>query len=224
MVFKPIFPHERANARAVLPLLAGYLISADVKERIGKQRGHLADECVQKLISGFARRVHGRIEHAPVAFDLIRPGRTGKLRIAQQPTGGVAGNIELGHHANAAVARVRDHIANLLLRVVKTIGAELLQLRKTLALDAKTLVVGEVPMEDVQLHGRHAVQIALDHFDGHPVPRDIQMQAAPGKARMILNVDNRRFEAFRDRDKQLSKCFQASQHAQRIRGRKARLL
>ena len=103
-----ILPHERANARVAFPLLAGYLIAADVKERIGKERGHLADECVQKLIGGFARRVHGGIEHAPIAFDLIGPGRAGKFRIADQPTGRVAGDIEFGYYANAAIPGIRD--------------------------------------------------------------------------------------------------------------------
>ena len=190
-----ILPHELTDASAGLPLLAGYLVATDVKERIGKQRGHFADEGVQKLIGGFARRVQGRIEHAPVALDLIGSGRTGELRIPDQPTGGVARHVELGNHANTAVLRVGDHLANLFLRIINAIGTELLKLWKTLALDTETLVVGEMPMEDVQLHRGHAVEIAFDHFDGHPMPGYIQMQAAPRETGMVLDVDDRQFRA-----------------------------
>jgi hypothetical protein len=50
------------------------------------------------------------------------------------------------------------------------------------------------------------------------------MQAAPGEARMVLNVNGRRLETFRGRDNELSKCFEAAQYTQRIRGAKTRLL
>jgi hypothetical protein len=63
----------------------------------------------------------------------------------------------------------------LLLGVIETIGTELLQLRKVPAFDAEALIVGEMPMKDVQLYRGHPVQIALDHLDRHPVPRDVQM-------------------------------------------------
>src|ERR1035441_817430 len=85
-------------------------------------------------------------------------------------------------------------------------------------------------MKDVQLHRSHAVEIALDHLDGHPMPRDVQMQSAPGEARMVLNVDGRRFETLGcrfgalSRNDELSKCFEATQHAQRIRSGQERVL
>jgi hypothetical protein len=85
----------------------------------------------------------------------------------------VARDIEFGNHANTSILRIRDHFANLFLRVIKAVGTELLQLGKPLALDAEALVVGEMPMEDVQLYRGHAVEIAQDHLDGHPVPRDV---------------------------------------------------
>src|ERR1700685_3350336 len=174
-----ILPDKRPNARAALPLLAAHFVAADVKKTVGKERGHLANERVEKLISGFARWVHGWIEHAPIALDLIWPRRARKLWITRQPTGSVAGNVEFRHHANAAIARVRNHVVNLVLRVVKPIGTDLLQLREALALNTETLVIGQVPMKYVELDRGHSIEIALDHLDGHPMPRYVQMQAAP---------------------------------------------
>src|SRR5580704_13192146 len=121
-----IFPHELANVRASFPLLAGYLIAADVKERIGKERGHFTDECVQKFIGGFTRWVQSWIEDAPIAFDLIGSRSTGKLRIPNEPTRRVSRDIEFGYHANTPVPGVCDNLANLFLRVKKAVGTELL--------------------------------------------------------------------------------------------------
>ena len=45
-----------------------------------------------------------------------------------------------------------------------------------------------MPVEDVQLHGGHAIEIALDHFDRLEVPSAIDHQAAPAKARRVLNL------------------------------------
>ena len=55
------------------------------------------------------------------------------------------------------------------LRVEMPVGAELLKLREALAFDAKALIVGKMPVQHVELHRGHCVQVALDHFDRHPV-------------------------------------------------------
>ena len=90
---------------------------------------------------------------------------------------------------------VRDHVAHLLLRVVLAVGAHLLQLGIPLALDAEALVFAEVPVEDVHLHRGHAVDVALDHVDRLEVAAHVDHQAAPGEARLVLNVDERKVVA-----------------------------
>ena len=59
----------------------------------------------------------------------------------------MAGNVELGHHANAAIVRIGDEVANLLLRVVAARRTLAVQLREMLALDAEALVVGKMPVQ-----------------------------------------------------------------------------
>jgi hypothetical protein len=59
---------------------------------------------------------------------------------------------------------------------------------------------------------------------GHPVPRHVQMQAAPREPRMVLNIDSWRFQALGPGNNELSKRFQPAQHAQRILRRQMRLL
>ena len=53
------------------------------------------------------------------------------------------------------------------------------------------MVLGEVPVEAVELVGRHHVQIALGLLDGEEVAAGIQVHAAVGKAGLILNVGAR---------------------------------
>ena len=109
--------------------------------------------------------------------------------MTDEPARAVTGYVKLGHDANAAIARVRDDLFDLFLRVVVAVGAELVQLRKLLALDAEALVFREVPVKDVHLHGRHRVEIALEHLHRLEVTRDVDHQPAPWKARPIVDLN-----------------------------------
>ena len=128
----------------------------------------------------------------------------------------MAGHVEFGDDADAAVARVGDDLADLVLRVEIAVGAHLLQLRKSLAFDAEALIVGEVPVEYVELHGGHGVEIALDHGHGHPVAGDIELKAAPGEARHVRDGHGRYDVAARAGLYELKKCLEAMQDAERI--------
>src|ERR1019366_3729136 len=89
----------------------------------------------------------------------------GKLGISDEPRPAVAGDVELGHHADAAIMRVCNEVANLVLRVKHPVGAHSRKLGKDLALDTETLVVGKMPVQDIHLHCSHAVEVALEHVD-----------------------------------------------------------
>ena len=69
----------------------------------------------------------------------------------------MTGHIELRHNADATGARIADNLPRLFLGVELPVGPHAGQLRKYFALDAEALIVGKVPVEDVQLDGRHAV-------------------------------------------------------------------
>src|SRR5579871_3470938 len=132
--------HERLNVLGLFPLLAIHFIAANVEVRVRKQRGHFADKLVEKLVSCFARWIHRGIENTKFALDLIRPRAARQLRVSDEPTRGVSRHVEFGYHADAAIARVSDHVANLILRVIVAIGTELVQFWKALALDPESLV------------------------------------------------------------------------------------
>jgi hypothetical protein len=67
----------------------------------------------------------------------------------------------------------------------------LLQLGKALAFDAKSLVIGEVPVQDIHLHSGQAINVALDDFDRLPMTGHVHHQPAPREARLVLNTDGR---------------------------------
>ena len=101
----------------------------------------------------------------------------------------MAGHLELRNDADAAIAGVAHQFARVVLRVEEAVGALGGQFGKELALDAKALVVDKVPVEDVQLHGSHGVDVALQNVERLEMPDAIDHQAAPAKARSVVDGD-----------------------------------
>ncbi len=149
IVLDAMVAHEGLNVRGFLPLLAVHFVAADVEECVREERGHFADEAVEKLVGCLARGIHGGIEDTEFSLDGVRAGAAGERRVSDEPTSGMAGHVEFRNHADAAVARVGDHVADLVLRVVVAVRALLLQLWIALAFNAEALVVREMPVEDV---------------------------------------------------------------------------
>ena len=180
---------EGGDALALVPVLAVVLVAADVEVRVGEERRHLAQEAVEEGVDLFLRRVEGGVEDPPLVLDAVRAGQRGQLGMPDEPARHVAGHVELRHHADAARGGVGDDLAELVLRVVLAVRPHLVQPRMALALHAEALVLGEVPVQDVQLHRRHAVEVALQDLHGHEVPGGIDEQAAPREAGPVLDAD-----------------------------------
>src|SRR5229473_3311549 len=109
----------------------------------------------------------------------------------------MGGGVEFWKNANTAVVCVRNQLANLVLRVVQTIRAHLMQLGKALALDSKALVVREMKVENIHLHRRHSVNVALKHVEWNEVASNVNEQATPGKAGAIRYRDGRHNKSIR---------------------------
>ena len=70
-------------------------------------------------------------------------------------------------------------------------GADLGQPRIALDLDAPALIVGQVPVQGVELVQREQVDELLDELLGHEMPGNVEHHAAPGEARRVLDLDAR---------------------------------
>ena len=129
-----------------------------------------------------------------------------QLRKGGDGGGGVAGYIDLRHHLDVAGSGVGNDVGDLFLGVVAAVrarlsagridagiaagdaaAADLGQARVFPDLDAPALVVGQVPVEDVELVQGHRVEHALDLVHAVEVPGRIEHVAAPAKARRVLD-------------------------------------
>ncbi len=97
-----------------------------------------------------------------------------------------------------------------------------MQLGELLAFDSKSLVVRQMPMQHVHLHGGHAVEVALHHIERDEVTANINQEAAPCKARLVVDTQDRHGKSGRSRFHQLQEGLQAVQHAQRSPGGESR--
>ena len=188
-VLEVVGAHEGDDAGVGLPLLAVALVASYVEVGIGEEAGHFADEGVEEFVGGVACGIDGGIVDAKLAADGVGAGATGKVGIADEPGAGVSGHVELGDDADATGVGVGDDVADLILGVEEAVGAESGEAGKELAFDAEALVLGEVPVEDVELDGSHSVEIALDDFDGDEVAAGVDVEPAPTEAGGVFDVD-----------------------------------
>ena len=98
---------ERLNLGIGIPVLCIHLVAADMEKLIGEQLCHLFDEFVHELVSLFAGRIGDGL--VPVfVLDRERARIAGQFGIAHEPGAAVAGRIEFGNDADAAIVRVGD--------------------------------------------------------------------------------------------------------------------
>ena len=117
----------------------------------------------------------------------------------------MAGNVDLGHHGDAEARGIGDDLADRRLGVVAAHrlgaraeqrghreamaapGADLGERRIGLDLDPPGLVIGEMPVEAVQLVPGEDAQEGLDLAGRIELARHVEMRPAPGERRRIAD-------------------------------------
>ncbi len=160
VVLHPVPGLEFPDARARVPLLPVDLVPPDVEIPVGEERGHFSDEGVEVSVDFLPARVHGGIEDTPGTLDMVGARGGGQFRIGRKPGGGVSRHFEFGEHADAPVARVGHDGPDLFLGIVLSFPSDFVQAGEAAGLHSKPLVVGQVPVKDVHLHGGHGVQVS----------------------------------------------------------------
>ena len=89
----------------------------------------------------------------------------------------------------------------------------MLQLGELLALDAESLVVGEMPVEDIQFDRRHAVEVAPQNLERNEVAANVKHQSPPGKARLVFNRERGNGESIGSDVDELQKRLQSAHRA-----------
>ena len=178
---------KRHDARTAPPLPSVVLIAPDVEVGVGKQGRHLLKKRVEQGVGAFLGGVEGHVGGAPALVHHVGRVAGGQLGVSGLPGNGVAGHVEFRHHPNAPGGGVAQHLTHLGLGVV--LPAHLVQAGQGLGFHPKPLIVGQVPVQHVELHGSHAIEVALDDGHGHKVPGRVNQQPPPRKARLVLNID-----------------------------------
>ena len=76
-----------------------------------------------------------------------------------------------------------------------------------------------MPVEDVQLHGGHAVEVAPQNIEWDKVAAHVDHQPAPGETRLILNGRGRYGKAIGAGRDHLQYGLQSVENTERIRRR-----
>src|SRR5438552_12404714 len=165
--------HEGLYLRISVPLLAFILISPDVDICVRKKRRHLTKKLIEKLVNLLARGIERRLKNSHATFNRVRTRRTAQLGITNQPTGAMTGYVKLGNDTDGALAGVTDKLPYLVLAVIESIRSHLMKLRKFFALNAKSLILGQMPMQNIELDRRHRIEVALEKFHRLKAKTDI---------------------------------------------------
>ena len=117
----------------------------------------------------------------------------------------MTGQFYLGNDVDAAFCRIAHHFAQLFLRIVASVrcvveescvatddgmaslGTNLVQSRIFLALNAPSLIVGEMPVEGVHVVQGENVDILLHLFHRKEMAAHVEMHGAVGKARRVVD-------------------------------------
>ena len=138
-------------------------------------------------------------------------------------------HVDLGHDVYAPLRRIGDDVLDLLLRIpahdgdvvdlsvlpavdlrLVALAADLGEQRILLDLNAPALIVGQMPMQHVELVQTHEVEDLFDLLFAEEVARLVDLEPSPLKARTVLDA--------RARDGRLAALFELRErrHAQRL--------
>ncbi len=207
---EPALGHEGLRARARRPAGLLRLVATDADEGGGEQLHHLVEHRAEE-VDGRLAHVEDRLVDAPARphrrlVGVLRDVGHGEFRVGGDDGSRVAGQIDLGDDRDRAGCGVGDDLAEIVLRVEAAVRstvarcvprgavlalraptAHLGELREGVDLDAPTLVVGQVEVEDVQLVPCREVDEAEDVGLREEVPGDVEHDAAPAEAGCVLD-------------------------------------
>ena len=184
----------------------------------GEDVAKLAENGLQEFEGGVLTGAEDIRRHSPDSPDFVVSAGLYALARAAEPGVGrqrrdhMAGEVHLRDDGDAELGRIFDHVAHLFLGVetamALAVEAELLRLEAALVADdglrapcsdfgeervgldlgAPALVLGEVPVEAVELEGSHHVEDLLDLVHREEVAAAVQMHSAICEARFVLDL------------------------------------
>ncbi len=204
----PLLLHQLLAGGAVGPDPGGHLVSSHVHQRPREQFAHLVHHGFQEAVGAGQRRV----EH--VVVEILHRQVAGAVcllhqQLGQRLDGGVAvtRDVNFRNDGDAEPGTVGHQLAHLALGVVAAVGlgaaaqlrphrqgvtapgGQLGQLGEGLDLESPPLVIGQVPVETVELVEAHQPEQALEGGEGVKVAGTVEKDAAKTEARCIAELD-----------------------------------
>jgi hypothetical protein len=176
-----------------------------------EEREHLVEHVLEELEHVVTDTQHVLLD-PPERLDVVLLSGVAELGIGGDRRERVSGHLDLRHDRHMPVggiphdlshvvlgveARMRDAGESALLWIgrarrehaVPARRADPGELRVPPDLDPPALVIGEMPVEDVQLVQSEEVDVLEHGLPRHEVPADVQVAAAPIKTRRVLDLD-----------------------------------
>lgn len=178
-------PHVLRDGSAAPPALEADLVAAQMDVFIRKEARHLPEQALHE----FVRPVFRRVDWAE--FPCVGAFAFGQqFGMRDSPRARVSRSVELRDRPNAALPRVLDDGRYVLLGVHQLggVSASGTELREGDALVRETVVVDDVPVEDVHFVVHHAVQNLLEYVFAHEVARSVHEQAAVFETRLVHDI------------------------------------
>ena len=233
LVLQPLGPDALLAQRALFPAVLRTLIATDVDELRGKEFEHLGEDVLQKLERRLLARAEDLFADAPAPAHLVALALAAQPRIGGERCDGMPRKLDFGNHRDIAVGGVFHDLADLLLRVIAAVRRLVILARGVMVaderlpahrsharqlgvffdLDTPALIVGQVPVELVELVHGEDVDILLDLVHRPEMTAGIEHAPAVGEIGFVADRHGGH-DAFAV-DNQLAQALQAVEDALR---------
>ena len=192
--------NARLTLRAALPHGFRTLVAAYVYILRREECHHLVKHIVDEMERFVIAHTQHTVRHAPLLPHLVGPSGAAQFGVGGQGGLHVAGHVNLGYDGDVAFGSVAHNVLDVLLCVIPAIGcavilaavvsddglgascANLGQERILLYFDAPPLVVGQMPMETVDVVQRQYVDKTSHRVGRHKVARHVEVGPAVAEA------------------------------------------
>ena len=188
--------------RTFLPAILRTFVPTDV-EVFAREEGYdfveyILDELKGRLLTSAIDII---FDTPNITYDILTTiGEAGKLRVRGDSTHTVTWHLDLRDDRHKAILRIADDLADLILRIEATVATaisfdtpstDLSQAGILLDLNTPALVLGEVPVELIDLKHRDDINVLLHLVYREEVAAYIDHHTAILKGRLIRNTNGR---------------------------------
>ena len=184
-----------------------------------KQLQHLFEHPLDEFERRLLADAENPVVDVPRLAHFVLLARTAQPRIGGQRPDGMPRKFDFGNHRDETLRSVIHHVADLILRIVTAVrrfvefavlvvrAARIAADQRTAAygtyfgefrifpdFDAPPLIVGQMPVEDVEFVQGHDVERLLHLIDREEVTADIEHHAPVTQTRFVLDRDDGQFD------------------------------